>query len=219
MADVTLPVDPSPETTIVLPIGHYVGAHYPGPGEPLEDHTVRIGATPVHLLSDEEFGVWVLAHGLAGPDAEAPWTRRHLLDAAAEASVDDAPELLEELLEEGVVAEVALGTTESVEFAKEHRVAPLMAGMGLVSEDPVAVRIGVYGIQTAEVNGFAFELWRLGHRAGSLWDFCQMQGAFLRDETGLSAADSTPEKMLLMSLLELQTLLASNAVYLDTLSP
>ncbi len=207
--------EPAGEDTIILPIGHYVGAYFPGPDEPLQHHTVRVGQTPVRLRSDDEFGIWALAHGFSGEDAVRPWTRQHIVAVAREAGLDNAPEIVADLLAEDVLAEVTMNTQDSVEFAMAYRPAPLMFGVGVTREEPVAVGIGLQGQPAVETSSYGFELWRFGHRAGSLWEFGRIQGELLRDEAGMSETETAPEQMLLHTFWELQALLASNVVYLD----
>ncbi|MGH3656212.1 MAG: hypothetical protein ACRDUA_06100 [Micromonosporaceae bacterium] len=205
----------SPAGTIVLPIGHYVGAYYPGPDEPLAHHTVRIGRAPVRLQSDEEFGLWALSHGLTGEDATHTWSREDVLSAATDADIQDAPRLLQELINEDIIVDVAPGTADSIDFAKSYRVVPLMFGVGMTSDDPVTAGIGLQGQPAVEVNSFGYELWRFGHRVGNLWDFGRIHGEALAEAAGASREETTPEQMLLHIFWELQPLLACNAVYLD----
>ncbi len=205
----------SPAGTIILPIGHYVGAYHPGPGEPLAHHTVRIGRTPVRLQSDEEFGLWALCHGLTGDAASRTWSRDGVLAAAAESGIADAPRLLQELITEDIVVEVAPDTPDSIDFAKSYRVVPLMFGVGLTGDDPVTAGIGLQGQPAIEVTSFGYELWRFGHRVGNLWDFGRIHGEALAQAAGASREETAPEQMLLHIFWELQPLLACNAVYLD----
>lgn len=201
---------------MLLPIGHYIGAFHPAPGAPAEHHTVRVGTAPMRLLSDDELGVWAMAHGLTGEAAVRPWTRAGAIDVAEQAGIDDAAKILDELLADELLAEVVPETEQAVEFAESYRVVPLMFGVaGSVSERRRA--IGLPGVPVVEVDNFSFELWRLGHLAGSLRDYCQLYGEGLRAEAGLSEEHTSLDQMLLKALWELQPLIAHNAVYLDAI--
>jgi hypothetical protein len=107
-------------------------------------------------------------------------------------------------------------TPQALEFAEAYRIVPLMFGVaGSVSGRRRA--IGLPAVPVVEVDNFTFELWRLGHLAESLRDYCQLYGEGLRAEAGLSAKDTSLDQMLLKALWELQPLLAHNVVYLDVI--
>ena len=76
---------------LIVPIGHYVGAFFPTPGSPEHYQQVRVGAD-LRRLSDEQFRVWGLAHGLLDQLDAGPWTRSALLAAATQAGVVDGAE-------------------------------------------------------------------------------------------------------------------------------
>lgn len=199
---------------MIFPIGHYIGAFHPGPDAPLAHHSVRIGAHAMRLLSDDELGVWALSHGV--PDEAArPWTRDQVLAMAERAGIADVQQILDDLLYEEMLVEVMPDSPEAVGFAEDHRVAPLLAGSIKPATSEGARAIGVAGQPLIELNNIAFELWRLGHLADSLWDYTQLYGDALRNQAGLSAQETVPEQLLLRLLWELQPMLARGAVYLD----
>ncbi|MGH3715915.1 MAG: hypothetical protein ACRDT4_21010 [Micromonosporaceae bacterium] len=212
--------DVTPEMLVgqkfLFPIGHYIGAYHPGTDEPLAYHTVRIGRTPTRLTSDAEFTLWALSHGLTGDDAVRPWGRDEVLRVAERERVDQAPRLLDELIGEDIIIEVAAGTPDAIEFAKAHRVVPLMFGIGQTSEDPPRNGIGLGSQVVLEVTNMAYELWRFGHLAGDLWQFAQLHSEALGATAGLPREMTQPDQLLLGFFWELQRMLAHNVVYLDS---
>ncbi|MGH3737667.1 MAG: hypothetical protein ACRDT6_18955 [Micromonosporaceae bacterium] len=202
-------------TSLLFPIGHYIGAYHPGAGEPLAYHSIRVGQSRVALRSDEEFRMWALCHGFTGEQNVRPWTRDGALRAASATGLDGARELLDGLLGEDIVVEVKAGTDEAVSFARQHRVVPLLYGVGQTQSDPPRQGIGLGGQVALQVNNLAFELWRFGHLADNLWQFTQLQSEVLRTSAGLSDSLTRPDQLLLSLLWELQWLLPYNAVYLD----
>lgn len=202
-----------PSPSLVFPLGHYIGAYYPEDGAPLSYHTVRIGRQPIRLHSDDELAIWGLAHG--GEQRDRPWTRQDVLDMAETAEIPDAEQLLDELIHDDIIVEVLPGTEDAIDFAEAHRVVPLQFGLG-PGDTPGLHRIG-FGDQAAlEVDGFTFELWRLGRLADDLWGFCEAYGESLRTTSpDLPADETAAEQLLTRALPEIQTLLGRHAAYLD----
>src|SRR5262245_19575515 len=112
----------------VFPLGHYLGPFFPGRGEPMQAHRLRIGRDITNLLTDAEFALWALAHGV--PDTgQRPWSRDEISKAFDAQADVDVPVVLAELVAEGVLAEADPGTPQAVEFARSHRFHALLTGL------------------------------------------------------------------------------------------
>ena len=207
----TTPTDAEP---LIFPLGHYIGAYYPGTDEPLAYHTVRIGRQPIRLGSDAELTLWGLAHGGAD-EAATPWTRSQVIALAEDAEIPDADELLDELIADDIIVEVHPDSADAIDFAEAHRVMPLLFGLGASGSDSSLRQIGFGAQVAAEVDSFTFELWRYGRLTDNLWSFCTVYGEALRQAVGLSEEETAPERLLSRALHDIQRLLARHAAYLD----
>ena len=205
---------------LVFPVGHYMGAFYPGAGQALRYRKVRIGVDVAQIVGDERFGVWALAHGLPDRLDKGPWTRSALLAAATEAELPDAETHLDALLEQKVLTQVAPGTPESIEFAKTHRLQPLMMGLGNSPQDPLSFGLGFVGAPpVVRVPSFLYELWQWGRIGRSLWHTVEMFAKVEREVAQKGAGVPDPQAVLDRILSQLHVLLAHNAAYLDQTLP
>lgn len=150
----------------VFPVGHYLGPFFPGPGEPMRCHRVRIGAEITSLLTDEEFAVWSLAHGVPGLPGGQPWARAAIVALVRERGGGDVTETLAELVAAGALAEVG----DPAEFARAHRFNPLLLGLGASADRPGTIHIGLIGCPRATVDPATFELWQWAPLHASIWD-------------------------------------------------
>jgi hypothetical protein len=199
---------------LIVPIGHYVGAYFPTPGSQDHHQQVRIGAD-VRNLDPEQFRVWGLAHGLLDRiDADsAPWTRSALLAAAAEAGVTGAEQVTEALLADGTLVEVS--PRNASEFARTHRMVPLMLGLGNTPEEPWLYAVGFPDQPIVKMVSVLYDLWEWTHMDNDIWTACHGAGT-MATRAGVTDPDQTDPEKLLSGLVEsLHTLLGPNAVYLD----
>jgi hypothetical protein len=184
-------------TPIVVPLGQFLGARYAG-----DTHTrdVRVG-TEVIRLNDRYFGAWALAHGLPDQVGDRPWTRAAVADAAG----TDVDELVDTLIEIGLVAEVdpAAGSL----FARSHRMGHRMLGLGNTAERPELFAIGLFDRPMVHVTRDVYDLWDACQLAGSLWEACEAVGP---DEPDELAGDL---------LANLHHLLAMSVVYVEPIYP
>jgi hypothetical protein len=197
---------------IVLPVGLYTGPLYPGVGEPLRYHSVRIGQLTMTLPDDEAYTVWRAAHR---PPARAgqPWTRIAVLQAAYELGVPDPAPILAGYLEDGLVVEVEPG--DAVGFAERHRVVPLLLGLGNTPADPQRYGLGLLGKPPlVTVPALTYDLIQWGGIADNVWDVCQAFAAAGR-EAASTEAEQDPEYVLATFVESLPTLLGAQAVHLD----
>jgi hypothetical protein len=161
----------------VFPLGHYLGPFFPGRGEALECHRVRVGGEVARLFTDIEFLVWGLAHGLpAGPHPapDSVLTRATLTAIASERGETDATGAVSGLLASGVLVEAVDPET----FARGHRLQPLLSGLGVSPARPDMFHIGLFGEQpAAAVDELVFDMWQWAPRVGTLWELHEIQAS------------------------------------------
>ena len=122
---------------LLFPVGHLLGASYPRAGSPEHVVQVRVGPEVVDL-DDPSFSVWALAHGLPGRGPEDPWTRDSVQQAAQDQALGDVPGIVDALLTDRLLVEVPLDPAAAVAFAEQHRLLPLVEGLG---NDPEATQL------------------------------------------------------------------------------
>lgn len=189
----------------VFPVGHYAGV----PAEPRpSDHLVRRGRR-LEELSEDEFGVWVLAHGLPRT-ANADWTRKHVVERADAARIDGSGDRYDDLLGRALLTAVPAEPDpggEAEEFVRGHRLHPLLIGLGAVNGHPDLHAIGVPGVGTAALlDETTFDLWRWAAITPSLWTYCGR------------LAPARPADALAGVLVALRTLIVHGCGYLDVAS-
>jgi hypothetical protein len=202
-------VDTSAERRI-FPIGHYVGAQH-GTGDVVQQ--VRGGAT-FHDLSGPQFLVWTLAHG--SPEAvesETPWRRRSVEELAKLSGLREAAAHLDELIELGLLVEVATDT--ELDFAKTHRVVPTMLGLGNTADEPWTFGIGFLNQPIVEVSHAIYDLWQWSAMDDTLWATCESAGDAARRANQTEPDYVDPARLLSGLLGSLPALLLANAAYLD----
>lgn len=178
----------------VLPIGHYVGVRHP---EGL--HHVRLG-TQHQTMTEDEFGVWVLAHS-----EDPKWTVEDVLSLAAKADLPDAAAAVARLTAAGLLVSEA----DPVDFAHRYRLRSLMVGLGNTPEQPDVYALGFPGLPPAAlVDEGSYELWQWAALTPSLWHTCEVRAKATADS--VSATDLVPDV-----LAELRPLLANSCAYLD----
>jgi hypothetical protein len=220
--------DPSPGRTretadyvhsgepLILPIGHYLGAHRPQSGADADFHIVRVGWETHRLEGNDHLAVWALAHGLpaTSSDEESSWTRSAIEGAARVGGIPNVATTLFDLISRDLLVEVSAGTAEAVAFAQAYRTRSLLVGLGNTAEEPT-----LYGLGASEsappaikVPLFAYELWTWGHACDSLWHACHVLAA-AGDPTDPDRTD--PRHVLTRCLSAIRLLLACGAIYLD----
>lgn len=201
---------------LILPIGHYLGAHVPEAGADADFHTVRIGWETYKLAGNDELAVWALAHGLptTGSDEESPWTRPAIEGAARVGGIPNVATTLFDLISRDLLIEVSPGTAEAVAFAQAYRTRSLLIGLGNTAEEPTLYGLGASGSAppVIKVPIFAYELWTWGHACDSLWHACHVLAA-VGDPADPDRTD--PRRVLTRCLSAIRLLLACGAIYLD----
>lgn len=205
---------------LVFPVGHYMGAFHPAVAAPVKYRKVRLGVDVQQLAGDEAFGVWALAHGLPDRIADTPWTVTELIRAADEMQLPDPAGHLERLTAQGVLALVRPGTPGAVEFARSHRIQPLMMGLGNTPHDPLTFGLGVIGAApVVKVPSSLYDVWQWGRIGRNLWETVELFAKVERDVRPDRPGVPDPEGILTRMLGELHLLLAHNAAYLDQTLP
>jgi hypothetical protein len=201
---------------LILPIGHYLGAHRPQSGADADFHIVRVGWETHRLEGNDHLAVWALAHGLpaTSSDEESSWTRSAIEGAARVGGIPNVATTLFDLISRDLLVEVSAGTAEAVAFAQAYRTRSLLVGLGNTAEEPT-----LYGLGASEsappaikVPLFAYELWTWGHACDSLWHACHVLAA-AGDPTDPDRTD--PRHVLTRCLSAIRLLLACGAIYLD----
>jgi hypothetical protein len=201
---------------LILPIGHYLGAHVPRSGADADFHAVRIGWETYKLEGNGQLAVWALAHGLptTGSDEEPPWTRSSVEGAARVGGIPNVATTLFDLISRDLLIEVRPGTPEAVAFAQAYRTRSLLVGLGNTADEPT-----LYGLGASEsappvikVPILAYELWTWGHACDSLWQTCHVLAA-AGDPADPDRRD--PQRVLTRCLSAIRLLLACGAIYLD----
>jgi hypothetical protein len=193
-------------STLVLPVGHDLGAFHPGHDQP-PVRQVRLGSELVEL-SAGEMHAWTLAHGLVEENEVRPCTKEILVEEAGSREVAG-------LLERGLLAEVEPGTAESVAFAEAHRLLPLAVGLGNSAEEPWLFSVGLLYQPLAVLSGALFDLWQWAHLSPDLWLACR-ELAEVATRSEIDDAELTdPGRVLAGALASLHQLLAARVVCLD----
>lgn len=198
------------EQAVLFPVGHSLGAFHPGDGETPPVQQVRLGPEIVEL-SDQEFLVWTLAHGLVDEQGlPVPGTTATVLEYA------DEPGILESLVDRGLLAEVLPGSAESVDFASTHRLLPLAMGLGNDPAQPWLFAVGLLHQPLVLMTGGMYDLWQWAHLSPNLWLACQ-ELALVASQAGIADPEQTdPEQVLAGALAALHQLLAVRVACLDS---
>lgn len=201
---------PTAPGSLLVPIGHCLGGLYDTAGGG-HSFGVRIGPELVRL-DDSRFAVWALAHGTPDKPADRAWDRAAVVEAAQRAGLPEAAATVEVLLAEHLLTEV----TEAVDFARRYRLVPLMLGLGNSPEEPGLYSVGLIGQPIVTMSSTAYDLYQWAHLDPDLWVACEGAAETAR-RVGIEDPEATDPHRLLDGLLtNLHTLLAPNAVYLDT---
>ncbi len=200
---------------LLFPVGHYLGAHYDDLESDEVPQQVRRGAT-FHDLTRQQFAVWTLAHG--SPDAvnnEVTWRRRSVVELAKLTGLTGATDLVDELLAMGLLVEVTPGTDQALDFAKTHRLMPLMLGLGNTSDEPWLFDIGFLGRPIVRVFHATYDLWQWSAMDDTLWATCESAVDVARRAKSTDPESTDPERLLTTFLGSLHILLSVNAACLD----
>jgi hypothetical protein len=153
-------------TTLLYPVGHYLGALAPDrAGDPAAAH-VRLGVRIVPLTA-WQFGVWSAAHGNAGDEPVDRPAGRAGVVAALGAEPERADATIELLLGAGLLAEVDL-ERDGLGFAAAHRLLALQLGLGNCAEQPTVFATGAPGRPLVQLTAPLYQVWAAAHVAPTL---------------------------------------------------
>jgi hypothetical protein len=192
-------------TLAVFPIGHYMGERHPE-----KTHVIRVGLEH-RTVSEDEFGVWVLAHGLPQTGGRT-WTLGDVLDLAASSALPGAEDMAAALVGSGLLMTIGQQDGAAQSLARSYRVDPLLVGHGNSEDEPDRYGIGWPGSPPVVVlDPSSYELWQWGHVAPSLW-----HTYLVRERVSADLGEQVQATTLLDGLLDdLRELLASSCAYLD----
>ncbi|WP_405063920.1 hypothetical protein OG474_20365 [Kribbella sp. NBC_01505] len=200
-----------PHEALILPIGHDLGARSAAPDVRLQQ--VRVG-TEVMELTGPEYVVWLLAHSL---DENDPLTQRSLTAAGERFGIGnrETGATIERFLGDGLLAEVVPGEESALSFARRHRLAPLMLGLGPDPDNVGMLLIGLLGQPLAQVSTPLYDLWTWAHLSPELWQACEVAADVARHQGVTDPQELDPELVLAGVLGSLHGLLRVRAAYLD----
>jgi hypothetical protein len=202
---------------LLIPVGHDLGPLYEEPGVPRRVQQVRAGAD-VAELDDNDFVVWLLAHGTS--DEDRP-TRATLLKKSeqlglAHAQVDAA---IERFLADGLLVEVVPDGPSARGFAQQHQLFPLMLGIGSDPDEPQMQVIGLFDQPVAQVSEPMYDMWVWGHLAPDLWTACHDAVEAARRAGVTDPDELRPSRVLAGVLDAVHALLSCRAAYFDRRRP
>lgn len=201
--------------SLLIPVGHLIGAYHDLPVS--DDHFVQVRVGPaVVRLKDEQFAMWALAHGAPDRPPDRPWGRKAVLDAARRARIPGAKQVLDSLITDSLIFEVTPGADSAVDFARAFRMVPLMLGLGNTAEHPGLYSVGMIGQPWVSMSAGVYDLYEWAHMDSNLWLACQGAAATAL-RVGIQDPEATDPRVMLDALLSmLHFLLTPNAVYFDT---
>jgi len=203
------------EAALMIPIGHCIGAYYDLPVSDAHFFQVRVGPDVVRL-DDQQFAVWCLAHGTPMRHVDLPWNRRNLLAAARAAGLHGAEQVLDGLIADRMVCVTTAQTDSAVDFARRHRMVPLMLGLGNTAAEPRLYAVGLHHQPVVEMSAIAYDLYEWAHMDANLWLACQGAAA-TATRVGIEDRLATDPLLMLNALLgTVHCLLTPNAIYFDT---
>ncbi|HVX46880.1 MAG TPA: hypothetical protein VHC49_23510 [Mycobacteriales bacterium] len=189
---------------LILPVGHQVGADA---GRAV--HQIRLGPA-VHSLTPPQYAVWTLAHGT--PDVlgtESRWQRDSVQDLAPDDGSIDA------LLDLGLLVEVAPDSEQALEFARTHRIIPLMLGLGNSPDDPSLFGIGLLHQPVLKVTHPIYDLWQWSTVDDTLWTTCENAADVARRAGSVDPELTEPHRLLTGFLGSLHALVLAGAACID----
>ncbi|MGW6282671.1 hypothetical protein [Kribbella sp. NPDC055071] len=192
---------------LLFPIGHYAGTQYVD-AAPVQ--LVRHGVT-FHELDAPTFTLWSFAHGSRqAVESETPWTRHAVVELA---KATGTPDVVDELLGSGLLAEV--DPAAGIEFARAHRVTPLMLGLGNTAAEPSLCGIGFLNHPVLQVSLAIYDVWQWSAMDDTLWRTCENAAGAAR-AAGLDDPELVDPELLLTGFLQsLHALVSVNAACVD----
>ncbi len=199
----------------LFPVGHCIGAYYDDPGSTSHTFRVRLGPDVIRL-SSEQFAVWGLAHGVPDRPPDQPWDRHSVVAAGYAAGLRDPERAVADLTSQNALVEAVAGADSGFHFARQHRMLPLMLGLGNTADEPRVYAAGVIGQPIVLMSSTVYDLFAWAHLDTDLWSACQRAAESAIQVQVNDVAATDPARLLDVLLGSLHTLLSPNAVCLDT---
>ncbi|GAB3938222.1 hypothetical protein GCM10029976_052400 [Kribbella albertanoniae] len=197
---------------LLIPVGHDLGVMWSGAGDERRQQ-VRIG-TEVMELDDEDFVIWLLAHGVG--DEDRP-TRSSLLERATALGLPTATSepALDRFLADGLLVRVDPEGDNALEFARNHQLFPLVQGLGPDPEQPWLQLVGILNHPMAQVSSALYDVWAWSQLAPELWTGCE-DAAVVAQQVGVTnPGEIEPRQVLAGVLGQIHGLLCVRAAYFD----
>ncbi|MGH3757413.1 hypothetical protein [Actinophytocola sp.] len=200
---------------ILVPVGHSVGPLFTDESGRPDSYEIRY-ADGIFGIDHEELRVWALAHGDPATINEDPPCRERVHRKATEMDAPKVTEVVDRLVEFGLVVELPLNAEQMQKFAYTHQVDPLAVGLGNTPETPHYFQIGLPGAPRVNVGHDAYHLWMFAHRHASLWDAVEYVVSDRRRESvARSGSETDPNQVLKHFIDALPALLATSCAYVD----
>ena len=220
-----LPADAGPEThppgeiaphstdpdDLLVPVGHDLGPFYAEKDQPFSFYEICVGRTTYALPTNNDYAVWLRGHG---PVDRPPLTYTRYRDALIDAGIPDGDGLAYRLAANGLLRQIPRTGDVAVEFARTHRITPLLTAIGTANADvpPGRWALGRPGVVFHHADEVEYWLWLWGGRFDSLWLACE---ALARSELGARTGDGDPNRCVGPVLLAVQNLILHALLFLD----
>jgi hypothetical protein len=192
-------------------VGHDLGVVHTGANQ--HRRHIRLGAE-IAELSDHEYAVWLLPHGVG--DKNRP-TLGTLVEQAGEIGMTSAQatDVIERFVREGLLVVAEPDGDRMVEFARGHRLVPLVVGLGVEEEAPRMRVVGAWGRPVARVSVAMFDVLMWAQLRPDLWSGC-CDAAEVAVQAGVTAEEEIEPRRVLAGVLgRVHGLLGVRAAYFD----
>jgi hypothetical protein len=196
---------------VVVPIGHYLGQFFVSEtAEEPDSHEVR-SKDEVFQLSPAEYVVWGLAHSDLEQLQVAKPSRVAVQAQARELGVEDPKVAFDDLIEQGLLAQIVPTGGSVRKFAEEHQVRPLALGLGNTAEQLGALLLGHPEQPRIGVGYEVYRVWAFCGNYPTLWETC----ISLAEPTEAEQTSTDPEFLLNSFFDVLPALLSVSCAYID----
>lgn len=200
---------------VVLPVGHYLGQFFTSEqAQEPESHEVRLG-DEVFELSPNEYAVWGLAHGDLETLQKTKRSRPTIESEARELGVADPTTAFNDLMSQGLFAQVMPIESAVRRFAEQYLVAPLSLGLGNTAEQLGTLLVGHPEQPRVGIGYEVYRVWSFAGHYPSLWDAC----VNLAEPTADGQTSTDPRFLLNTFFDVLPALLSVSCVYIDRRRP
>ncbi|TCC22339.1 hypothetical protein [Kribbella sindirgiensis] len=196
---------------LLIPVGHDLGVLYPDSESNQHRQQVRLGVE-VMELEDEDFAVWLLAHGTDGDDRP---TAESLAAQGENLGLHGVRSAIERFRADGLLVAVDPAADEAVEFAREHQLFPLLHGLGPDPEEPWLQSIGLMNQPLVQASTALYDVWAWAQLAPELWTGCQDAAAVAQQVGVTNPEEIEPRQVLTGVLAQIHGLLSVRAAYFD----